>query len=66
MPDADGDRSARPSASRAGWKSPRKGRDPVTEVTGPLGFPVSITSTAGNATLYASPGNGSGRILALP
>ena len=36
---------------------PKKNKGPVTEVAEPLQFPVSVRSTAGNATLYAPQGN---------
>jgi len=42
--------------------SPTKNKGPVIKVTRPLGFPVSVVSTAGNATLYAAPGNMSSNI----
>jgi len=34
-----------------------KSKGPVTEVAEPLQFPVSVTSTAGNATSFTSAGN---------
>jgi len=36
---------------------PAKSKGPVTEVTRPLDFPVSVTSTAGSATFLAASSN---------
>jgi len=40
---------------------PTKNKGPVTEVAEPLQFPVSVSSTAGNATFLTRQGNDSSK-----